>query len=143
MICYTIGYGNRSFEEFIGLLRKHGISHLIDVRSYPHSEREEFNLEYLMAELPKRELKYVHCPQIGGIRMIPYQKFMESADFGDAISVLYSIIEKANNENTGIALMCAEKNPRYCHRHFISQELEKREVRIIHITEPGQTSLTF
>lgn len=143
MICHTIGYGNRSFEEFIGLLRKHGISHLIDVRSYPHSEREEFNAEYLMAEFPKRELKYTSCPELGGIRKIPYPEYMKTAEFEKTVSRLHSLIKKVNNENTGIALMCAEKNPRNCHRHFISQELEKRGVRMIHITEPGQTSLIF
>ncbi|MBP2030523.1 uncharacterized protein (DUF488 family) [Methanohalophilus levihalophilus] len=143
MICHTIGYGNRSFEDFFKLLCKHEISHVIDVRSYPHSEREEFNAEYLMAELPKRELKYTSCPHLGGIRKIPYHKYMESKDFEKAISLLYSMIEKENQENAGIALMCAEKNPRNCHRHFIAQELEKRGVRMIHITEPGQTSLEF
>jgi len=143
MICHTIGYGNRSFEEFIELLRKHGISHLVDVRSYPHSGREEFNVEYLMEELPKREFRYIACPHLGGIRKIQYQKYMKSEEFGNTISRLYSLIQKAENANTGIAIMCAEKNPRNCHRNYIAQELEKKGVRMVHIIEPGQTPLIF
>ena len=143
MVCHTIGYGNRSFEEFSDLLRNYKISHLVDVRSYPDSGRDDFNSERLATELPKRELKYISCPQLGGIRKIPYHEFMKSAEFENSISRLQSLIKRIENDNSGIVLMCAEKKPRNCHRHYIAQELEKRGVRVIHIIEPGQTSLIF
>jgi len=34
---YTIGYGNRSFKEFVELFRQYDIKFLVDVRSHPHS----------------------------------------------------------------------------------------------------------
>jgi uncharacterized protein (DUF488 family) len=38
-------------------------------------------------------------------------------------------------------IMCMEVEPKYCHRKFISAHLERKDVRVIHIVEKGQTSL--
>jgi uncharacterized protein (DUF488 family) len=137
--CYTIGYGNRSFESFTGLLDKKGISLIVDVRSYPYSDRKEFNAEYLASELPKREIRYHQCPRLGGLRKIPYREFMHSGEFKTALDELYELIRDSGK--TGIALMCAEKNPWAGHRRFIAEALEKRGVRVIHIIENGQTPI--
>ena len=45
---YTIGYSNHSFEIFLQLLQKHGITTLVDVRSKPGSR----NPAYTSARLP-------------------------------------------------------------------------------------------
>jgi len=37
--------------------------------------------------------------------------------------------------------MCMEINPKYCHRRFISNHLEKMNVKVIHIIKKGQTLL--
>jgi len=39
--------------------------------------------------------------------------------------------------------MCAEKNPRNCHRRHIAERLENEGIKVIHLTEPGQASLIF
>ena len=39
MTIYTIGHGNRTIEEFTGLLRAAAIECLVDVRAYPASRR--------------------------------------------------------------------------------------------------------
>lgn len=48
---YTIGYGNRSIEEFIDLLQKYHIQYLADIRSRPYSK---FNPDFSQAALEKR-----------------------------------------------------------------------------------------
>ncbi|HJT23377.1 MAG TPA: DUF488 family protein, partial [bacterium] len=36
---YTVGHSSRSFEEFLKLLRAHGIGRIVDVRTVPKSRR--------------------------------------------------------------------------------------------------------
>jgi uncharacterized protein (DUF488 family) len=37
--------------------------------------------------------------------------------------------------------MCAEKNPKGCHRHYLSIKIEENDVEVIHLVDSGQTSL--
>jgi len=55
---YTIGYGNRSFNEFVGLLRLYDIKFLVDVRSQPYSR---FKPEFSKG-------KYVFHLLVGGLQ---------------------------------------------------------------------------
>ncbi|MCC7577188.1 MAG: DUF488 domain-containing protein, partial [Methanomethylovorans sp.] len=39
-------------------------------------------------------------------------------------------------------LMCAEKNPKDCHRRYLAQHLEQQSgIKIVHLTETGQMDL--
>lgn len=143
LTCYTIGYGNRNLGEFTRLLKENMISRIVDVRSYPHSEREDFNAESLAEALPKEEIMYVHYPRLGGLRKIAYQEFMKSEDFKTALEGLFELIRNSEKDETAIAIMCAEKNPRNCHRRFVAEALEKKGVRVVHIIEAKQTPLFF
>jgi uncharacterized protein (DUF488 family) len=50
-------------------------------------------------------------------------------------------IKEVNSNGSGIVLMCAEKNPKNCHRYKLSNELEISGIRVIHLTDPGQADL--
>ncbi|WP_440953617.1 DUF488 domain-containing protein [Methanococcoides sp. FTZ1] len=139
--CYTIGYGNRSLEEFIDILQQYNLSCLIDVRSYPHSVREEFNKESLEVVLPKYNIAYSHCPGLGGLREESYSDYMRSEDFRIYFKKLADKIRAVNSNGYDLVLMCAEKNPKGCHRYKLSNELEGSGIRVIHLTDPGQADL--
>lgn len=142
-ICYTIGYGNNIFNEFLNRLLDNTIKIVVDVRSYPQSQRPEFNAENLKVKLPENEIVYCHYPLLGGMGKRSYIEYMESADFRKGFAdLLYQINRKADND-TKIALMCAEKNPRNCHRRHIAEKLEKEGIMVIHLTDPGQAFLPF
>jgi len=50
---YTVGHSNRSFEEFLALLREFGIQALADIRSLPGSRKfPHFDRENLERALP-------------------------------------------------------------------------------------------
>ena len=56
---YTIGYSTHPFDEFIGLLRVHGIEILIDVRTVPRSRHNpQFQQSALRIVLEKNHLGY-------------------------------------------------------------------------------------
>src|SRR5260221_12343757 len=66
---YTIGHSTRSIEQFLDLLRAHGIEELADVRTIPKSRHNpQFGQEELAASLKQAGIDYVHPGKIGGLR---------------------------------------------------------------------------
>ena len=65
----TIGHSTRTLEEFIGLLKAHGATCVVDVRTVPRSwHNPQFNKASLPRSLKKAGLGYVHLPGLGGLR---------------------------------------------------------------------------
>nr|WP_321497872.1 DUF488 domain-containing protein [uncultured Methanolobus sp.] len=141
MKCYTIGYGNRQLDEFIFMLAKNKITHLVDIRRYPQSTFREYDRESLEAILPKNSILYYHCEGVGGMRDSTYVEYMGTESFQSSLKKLISLISKVNSENGRLVLMCAEKSPKGCHRHYLSNKLEENGIEVIHLVEQGQTSL--
>lgn len=133
MRCLTVGHSNRSLGEFLALLEEHGISEVIDIRSYPESRFEQFNRNNLEQALRARKIGYVHIPGLGEL-----QQFRGEA-FRRGFAALIRRIKFS--ERKKLAIMCAEKNPRECHRWQLSLLLEQMGVDVEHIVEPGQRSL--
>ncbi|WP_406657829.1 DUF488 domain-containing protein [Methanolobus sp. ZRKC2] len=139
--CYTIGYGNRSFDEFLEILLENRITNLVDIRRYPQSTFEDFNKESLEKALPKNGIRYVHCEGVGGMRDSKYVEYMGTDEFRSSFEKLQELISRVKESGGRIVLMCAEKNPKGCHRHYLSNKLEENNVEVIHLVEPGQMSL--
>ena len=69
MEIHTIGHSTRPIEEFISILKAHGIAQLVDVRTIPRSRRNpQFNSETLAASLKAAGIEYRHLPGLGGLR---------------------------------------------------------------------------
>ncbi|MDK2825288.1 MAG: hypothetical protein PWQ63_154 [Methanolobus sp.] len=141
MKCYTIGYGNRQLDELIFMLAKNKITHLVDIRRYPQSTFKEYDRESLEDILPKNSILYYHCEGVGGMRDSTYVEYMDTESFQSSLKKLISLISKVDSENGRIVLMCAEKSPKGCHRHYLSNKLEEKGIEVIHLVEQGQTSL--
>lgn len=141
---FTIGHSTRTLNEFIGLIKNYGISLVVDVRTVPRSRHNpQFNKESLPAILKTNNIKYIHMPEIGGLRhpkrdsenlawrnsgFRGYADYMQTQEFTDN---LLKIIVLAK-ENC-LALMCAEALPWRCHRSLISDALVVRHLKVEHI----------
>jgi uncharacterized protein (DUF488 family) len=141
---YTIGHSTRTLEEFIELLKTFGVTLLVDVRTVPRSRHNpQFNKENLPASLKPEGVRYIHMPEIGGLRRPKrdsvnlawrnmsfrgYADYMQTKEFTDN---LLKIIALAR-ENC-LAIMCAEALPWRCHRSLISDALVLRHVKVQHI----------
>ena len=69
MPVFTIGHSVRCFEEFVTLLRAHGVTGLADVRTVPRSRRHpHFSRDSLEASLPAAGVAYRHFASLGGLR---------------------------------------------------------------------------
>jgi uncharacterized protein (DUF488 family) len=140
----TIGHSTRTIEEFLELLQIYGVTLLIDVRTVPHSRHNpQFNKEALPTILKRYGIKYLHLPEIGGLRhpkanstnlglenlsFRGYADYMQTKDFADA---LLKIIALARENR--VALMCAEALPWKCHRNLIADALVAHRVKVLHI----------
>jgi uncharacterized protein (DUF488 family) len=66
---YTIGHSTRPEKEFIDLLRHYHIQVLADIRTMPRSRwNPQFNRTALERSIPKAGMKYMHIPELGGLR---------------------------------------------------------------------------
>ena len=140
----TIGHSTRTLEEFVDLLEAYGVTLVLDVRSVPRSRHNpQFNKETLPSSLKHFGIKYIHMPDIGGLRRPKhdsvnlawrnssfrgYADYMQTKEFTDN---LLKIIALAR-ENC-LVLMCAEALPWRCHRSLISDALVVRHVKVEHI----------
>jgi hypothetical protein len=68
-VVFTIGHSTHAIDEFVSLLRAHGVSWVVDVRTVPRSRHNpQFNQDSLPDSLKKAGLRYVHMPGLGGLR---------------------------------------------------------------------------
>ena len=66
---FTVGHSNHPLEHFIGLLRRHGVTAIADVRSKPYSRMNpQFNREDLSEALKAAGIVYVFLGKELGAR---------------------------------------------------------------------------
>ncbi|HET6610585.1 MAG TPA: DUF488 domain-containing protein [Kofleriaceae bacterium] len=117
---------------------------LADVRTIPRSRRNpQFNRDTLPSILGERHLRYVHVPELGGLRhpragspntgwrndsFRGFADYMLTVDFEAGLAKLHALTGSGT-----VALMCAEAVPWRCHRSLIADALIARGATVEHI----------
>lgn len=141
---WTVGHSVRPLEVFLGILRAHGIERLVDVRARPVSRRHpHFNRDRFAASLAAAGIAYVGMPELGGLRAprpdSPNRALEEDAFRGFADHMGTPAFEtslarlEAEAREAPTAFMCAEANPKDCHRSLISDALVARGRQVVHL----------
>ena len=147
---WTIGHGNRSIDEFAGLLKDAAIECLVDVRAYPASRRHpQFARESLERSLADAGVRYVwEGKALGGRRKLEknsphvalknagfraYADYMATEEFREGLVRLIAL-----GRATPAAIMCAERLPWQCHRNLVADSLVARGLRVLHLMSPGK-----
>ena len=134
MKIYTIGHSNRSYDNFIKILRNYNIDLVNDVRRIPTSTRfPHFTKENLEIELPKNKIDYIHLQELGGYKKEGYQTFSQTKEYLDAINKLIKIIE-----NKTSTIFCSERQWWRCHRRYIAKTLVENGHKVFHIIDTNQ-----
>ena len=139
---YTIGYGGRRPEEFVGLLVEHGIRAVADVRirpdrasmgSYARAKSADKGIEKLLGD---RGIEYHAILELGNLFRdldawhAAYRAFFERA--GDLL------VGRLDGLPRPFCLMCAEKRVAECHRLVIADFLvASRACSVHHIEYQG------
>ncbi len=145
---WTVGHSTRALEEFVGILRSHGIARIADVRAFPASRRHpHFARDALERSLEAAGLSYAWLGDtLGGRRRAragsrhaairsesfrAYADHMETETFRTGVRRLLDLArEKAT------AAMCAEVLWWRCHRSFLADHLVLVEgVRVLHLLD--------
>jgi len=146
MEIFTTGYSTRTLVQFISILKSHDIKRLVDVRTIPKSRHQpDFNSKNLERELKRCGIKYLHLPELGGLRrplknsinsawrndsFRGYADYMQTRQFAGAVRKLMAFGGKT-------AIMCAEGNPYRCHRSLIADALIARGAKSAELTVRG------
>src|SRR5260370_29920715 len=137
----TIGHSNRSWHDFLDLLRAHRVKRVIDVRIIPRSRHNpQFNREILSAKLRSARIGYVHLRKLGGLRHARrdspnmgwrntsfrgFDDYMQTSEFEAGLHRLIKLVAQKPS-----AIMCAEAVPWRCHRSLIADALTVRGIRV-------------
>jgi uncharacterized protein (DUF488 family) len=140
----TIGHSNRTWREFLEILRAHGVKRVIDVRSIPRSRHNpQFNREILSTKLRAARIGYVHLRKLGGLRHARrdssnmgwrntsfrgFADYMQTPEFEGELDRLMKLAGQKRS-----AIKCAEAVPWRCHRSLIADALTVRGIQVADI----------
>ena len=143
---YTIGYEEKTLEEYINQLIKEDIKILVDVRENPVSRKYGFSKKTLQKAIEEVGIEYRHLPELG----IPREKRVNLHDKDD-YNQLFDMYEKEVLRNRRdllemiynlvlghdrIALTCFEKSSEYCHRTRLAEGIVScfsQDLSVIHL----------
>lgn len=148
MTIHTIGHGNRSIGEFIGLLSEARIECVVDVRAVPASRRHpQFVRGALEKSLAEAGIRYVwEGGALGGRRRLAtnspntaltnpgfraYADHMMTEAFRDGFARLTAL-----GRATPAAILCAERLPWQCHRFLVSDSIVAGGGEVVHVVGP-------
>jgi len=134
---YTLGYGGRSKEEVLALLRSAGVKAVVDVRLRP--DRASMGI-FAKAKTPDKGLEhwlreagfgYFSFVELGNI-------FVDRDDWEERYRQLLAragdlLTERLAEVPEPFCLLCAEKAPEQCHRRLIAEYLAERGYQVVHI----------
>jgi uncharacterized protein (DUF488 family) len=140
---YTIGYAPHEPDSFADILRRHGVTAVVDVRSSPWSAyKPEFGRKRLEAWLPEAGIRYVWLGEVLGPRWKDpavhsggrpdYELIARHPAFRRGLERLRRIMDGSTT-----AIMCAEKEPLDCHRTLLVARRMKDHADIRHILADG------
>lgn len=153
---YTVGHSTRPLEDFLELLRTHGVQLVADVRTVPRSRRNpQYDRDTLAAALAGAGIGYAHLAGLGGWRKSRpdsrhtgwrsagfrgYADYMETDAFEAGLAELLGLARgpssrrpETHRGGVRVAVMCAEAVPERCHRRLLADALLARGVEVRHI----------
>jgi uncharacterized protein (DUF488 family) len=144
-VIFTIGHSTRAIDDFIRLLKAHGVERVIDVRTIPRSRHNpQFNRGHLSPVLHCARMHYTHMPGLGGLRRARadsvnlawrnasfrgYADYMQTPAFEENLNRCIALAKRER-----VVLMCAEAVPWRCHRSLIADALLARGIEAREIT---------
>lgn len=145
----TIGHSTHAIAAFLSILQSHEVTLIADVRAYPRSRyNPQFNEDALPCSLATIGIAYRHYPKLGGHRRLradsvntawrepAFRGFADHMATAAFVTGLADLMVQATNYRA--AVMCAESDPRNCHRWLIADALTAQGVDVAHIAGLGK-----
>jgi uncharacterized protein (DUF488 family) len=146
MRLYTIGFTEKSAQEFFERLRDNGIQQLIDSRIHPHGQLSGFarqeDLPYFLHELAG-QCQYLYLPVLAPTKEI-MKEYREDGNWARYAARFEALMDERNIpagldrlifETATGCLLCSESTPEHCHRRLEAERMAKHwpDLEVIHL----------
>ena len=146
---WTVGHSNRSWDEFLDILRSAAIEAVVDVRRFAGSRRHpHFSGQVMADELPRADIQYVPMPDLGGRRQASPDSpndAWRNASFRGYADMATPPFRQARERLAALAqerrttVMCAEALWWQCHRGLIADAFKADGWEVVHLMGAGRT----
>lgn len=145
MNIYTIGFTQKTAEQFFGRLKRNNITTLIDIRLNNKSQLAGFtkgvDLKYFLKEICN--IEYVHDTYLAPTEEI-LQDYKKKKISWKEYEIIFEelmkrreidkyFLEKYLISNSRLCLLCSECMPDNCHRRLIAEYVAKKSLKNISI----------
>lgn len=143
MKLFTIGFTQKSAEDFFTRLKKAGVKRLVDVRLYNASQLAGFtkkdDLRFFLRELCG--IEYLHMPKLAPTHAMLDEYKKRKGSWEGYVQEFTALIASRHIETIdkelldGSCLLCSEDRPDQCHRRLVAEYLRDkwRDVEIEHL----------
>ena len=146
MKLYTIGFTQKSAEEFFGLLSNSHIERLVDIRLKPSGQLAGFakqeDLPYFLREL-SNGCQYIHLPILAPTREI-MEDYREDHDWSSYVERFERLMDERHIpltlgrelfERERCCLLCSEALPEKCHRRLVAERMAGfwKDIVVVHL----------
>jgi len=146
MIVYTVGFTQKSAEEFFAVLKNENIDLLIDIRLNNSSQLAGFSkgndLKYFLKEIC--DIDYVHDLLLAPTKFILDGYKKKEIDWDTYEKQYRSLLIKRNATEIffdkyihfgKICLLCSEPKPDLCHRRLLAETIKgtNPSIAIVHL----------
>lgn len=126
----TLGYQQRTLEEFVAIAREEGVEVLIDVRETAWSHKPGFSKAALTAALEEAGIQYVHASFAGNPKWLRvnaeshreclewYEWYLD--EFGEVLDAFEMLVAELLSSGKKAALTCFERHADDCHRSILA-----------------------
>lgn len=143
MKIFTIGFSQKSADEFFGLLVKNRVKKLIDIRLNNKSQLAGFaNVKHLPYFLKLHNIKYEYKSEFAPTKEL-LKNYKDKKISWSEYEKIYNqlLIDRKVLENISIddfddtVLLCSEPTAKQCHRRLLAEYLEKnfKNIKIRHL----------
>ena len=144
MKLYTIGFTQKSAEDFFHRIRTHRVKCLVDIRIHPDGQLSGFarkaDLPFFLNELSDG-CEYRYLPDLAPTKEI-LKAYRESGDWDLYVERFESLMDQRGipaalqpTDFDEACLLCSEDQPDQCHRRLVAERLARNwaNVEIIHL----------
>jgi uncharacterized protein (DUF488 family) len=144
MKLFTIGFTQKSAEEFFTRLKKAGVRRVVDIRLNNTSQIAGFakarDLEYFLRAI--NGINYLHLPDFAPTQEILDDLKKKKGTWIEFESNFKDLMADRKIDETAIetlcendCLLCSEPTAEYCHRRLVAEYLQERlgNIEVIHL----------
>ena len=135
-VIYTLGYQQRTIEEFVALACEAGVEIIIDVRETAWSHKPGFSKSAFVTALEAVGIQYVHAAFAGNPKWLRENADSHAeclswyawylAEFDEVMDAFDALVKEVIGSGRRAALTCFERHADDCHRSILAERWAER-----------------